>query len=54
MRATVGTIVGLIASGVLIDDLIAEYPCLEREDIMAVLSHAAWRSEEREIEIAAG
>jgi uncharacterized protein (DUF433 family) len=48
-RVTVGTIVGLIATGETIDDILAAYPYLEREDIMEALSYAAWRSEERDI-----
>ena len=46
MRVTVGTIVGLIASGKTIDDVLADYPYLEREDILEALSYAAWRAEE--------
>jgi uncharacterized protein (DUF433 family) len=48
-RVTVGTIVGLIATGETIDDILAAYPYLEKEDIMEALSYAAWRSEERDI-----
>jgi uncharacterized protein (DUF433 family) len=51
-RVTVGTIVGLIATGETIDDILAAYPYLEREDIMEALSYAAWRSEERDIPLA--
>jgi len=51
-RVTVGTIVGLIATGETIDDILAAYPYLEREDIMEALSYAAWRSEERDISLA--
>ena len=51
-RMTVGTIVGLIATGETIDDILAAYPYLEREDIMEALSYAAWRSEERDIPLA--
>jgi uncharacterized protein (DUF433 family) len=51
-RVTVGTIVGLIATGETIDDILAAYPYLEREDIMEALSYAAWRAEEREIPLA--
>jgi uncharacterized protein (DUF433 family) len=51
-RVTVGTIVGLIASGESIDDILAAYPYLEREDIMEALSYAAWRAEERYIPLA--
>ena len=48
-RVTVGTIVGLIATGETIDDILAAYPYLEREDIMEALSYAAWRAEKRDI-----
>ena len=46
MRIAVGTIVGLLASGHSIDEVLAAYPYLEREDVFAALSFAAWRAEE--------
>jgi uncharacterized protein (DUF433 family) len=52
MRVTVGAIVGLVASGKTIDDVLADYPYLEREDILEALSYAAWRAEEREVPLA--
>ena len=52
MRVTVGMIVGQIGGGVTIDALLADYPCLEREDICQALRYAAWRVEEREIDLA--
>ena len=52
MRVTVGMIVGMIGSGHTIDDVLADYPYLEREDILQALRYAAWRSEEREIILA--
>jgi len=52
MRVTVGTIVGLIASGQTIEDILEAYPYLEREDIFEALSYAAWRAEEVEIHLA--
>ncbi|MFO1378707.1 MAG: DUF433 domain-containing protein [Steroidobacteraceae bacterium] len=52
MRVTVGMIVGQIGAGRSIDDLLAEYPYLEREDILQALQYAAWRAEEREVELA--
>ena len=54
MRVTVGTIVGQIGAGRGIDDLLADYPYLEREDIMQALRYAAWRAEEREIALSSG
>jgi len=52
LRVTVGTIVGLIGAGKTIEEVLREYPYLEREDILEALSYAAWRSEETEIPIA--
>ncbi|GHV52298.1 hypothetical protein FACS1894206_00820 [Deltaproteobacteria bacterium] len=52
MRVTVGTIVGLIASGHSMEKIVENYPYLEREDIVQALRYAAWRSEEREVLLA--
>jgi uncharacterized protein (DUF433 family) len=52
MRVTVGMIVGQISAGHTIDDLLASYPYLEREDIVQALRYAAWRASEREIVLA--
>ena len=52
MRVTVGTIVGLVASGKTVDEVLADYPYLAREDILEALSYAAWRAEEREVPLA--
>lgn len=52
MRVTVGMVVGQIGAGRSIDDLLADYPYLEREDILQALCYAAWRAEEREVQIA--
>lgn len=49
MRVTVGTSVGLLASGRSIEHVLDAYPYLEREDIQAALAYAAWRSEEIEL-----
>ncbi|MBK8653245.1 MAG: DUF433 domain-containing protein [Haliscomenobacter sp.] len=51
MRVTVGTLVGLIASGKSIADVLELYPYLEREDILQALSWAAWRAEEIEVPV---
>jgi len=52
MRVTAGMIVGLVGAGASIEDVLAEYPYLEREDIMQALRYAAWRAEERDIPLA--
>jgi uncharacterized protein (DUF433 family) len=49
MRVTVGTIVGLLASGRTHEDILRAYPYLEPDDIRAALSYAAWRTEEAEL-----
>ena len=49
MRVTVGMIVGQIGVGHGVDDILADYPYLEREDVMQALRYAAWRAEEREV-----
>jgi uncharacterized protein (DUF433 family) len=53
MRVTVGVIVGQIGAGRTIDELLTDYPYLHREDILEALRYAAWRAEEREIELTA-
>ena len=42
MRLTVGRILSQIGAGETIDELLADYPYLEREDIMQSLQYAAW------------
>lgn len=54
MRVTVGMIVGQIGAGHSIEELLSEYPYLERDDIMEALRYAAWRAEEREVLLADG
>ena len=49
MQVTVGTIVGLLASGKAELEILSEFPYLEIEDIRQALGYAAWRSQEREI-----
>jgi uncharacterized protein (DUF433 family) len=52
LRVTVGMIVGQMGAGRTVDELLADYPYLEREDIPEALRYAAWRAQEREIELA--
>lgn len=49
MRVTVGMIVSQIGAGHSIDDVLADYPYLDREDVMQALRYAAWLAEEREV-----
>ena len=52
MRVTVGMLVGQIGAGRSIEEVLNDYPYLEREDILQALRYAAWRTEEREIQLA--
>ncbi len=49
MRVTVGMIVGQIGAGHSVEEILTDYPYLERDDIMQALRYAAWRAEEREV-----
>lgn len=51
-RVTVGTVVGMIGAGVGIDEILVDYPYLERDDILQALRYAAWRAEERDVDLA--
>jgi uncharacterized protein (DUF433 family) len=50
-RVTVGTILGLLASGHDEEEILEAYPYLELADIREALSYAAWRLEEIELPI---
>jgi uncharacterized protein (DUF433 family) len=52
LRMTVGTVIGLLASGLSTDEILKMYPYLQHEDLIAALSYAAWRSEEIEVPLA--
>jgi len=51
LRVTVGMIVGQIGAGHTIEEILADYPYLEREDILQALRYAAWRAEQREVNL---
>jgi len=52
-RIPVHQIIGMLANGDTIDDLLQEYPSLEREDILACLQFAALLAEEQIIPLEA-
>jgi uncharacterized protein (DUF433 family) len=52
MRVTVGMVVGQIGAGRSVDEVLADYPYLERDDILQALRYAAWRADEREVQLA--
>lgn len=49
MRVTVGMIVGQIGAGRTIEQILADYAYLEREDVLQALRYAAWLAKEREV-----
>ena len=52
MRVTVSMIAGQIGAGHSIEELLASYPYLEREEILQALRYAAWVAEDREVVLA--
>ncbi len=49
LRVTVGTLVGLMASGHSSAKILRAYPYLEEEDLREALAYAAWRVEEIDV-----
>ncbi len=47
LRVTVGTVLGLLASGESRERILQAYPYLETPDIDEALAYAAWRLQER-------
>lgn len=52
LRVTVSMILGQLAGGVTLDQLLADYPYLERADVLAALEYAAAIVNEREVPLA--
>ncbi|MDR0882531.1 MAG: DUF433 domain-containing protein [Candidatus Adiutrix sp.] len=48
-RVTVGLILSQIGAGHSVEDILTDYPYLQRDDILQAVRYAAWLSEEREI-----
>ena len=46
-RVPVHQVVGMLANGDTIESLLAAYPHLTREDVLACLEYAAWLAEEQ-------
>ncbi|MCB1267106.1 MAG: DUF433 domain-containing protein [Microthrixaceae bacterium] len=51
-RVTVGMVLGQLAAGRTVDDVLADYPYLERDDIWGALEFAAAAVNEREVPVA--
>ena len=54
LRYPVETILELLSSGMSIEDILADYEDLEREDILAALEFAARLSQVKRVELAQG
>jgi len=52
MRVTVGMIVEAVGAGRSIQDLLADFPYLEEEDIREALTYAARLAQGREVQLA--
>lgn len=52
LRVTVSMVLGQLAGGASVDELLANYPYLEHADVLAALEYAAAIVSEREIPIA--
>jgi uncharacterized protein (DUF433 family) len=51
-RLTVEALVSYLASGMTTDELLAEFPDLEKDDVRHALAFAAWAVSERVLEVA--
>ena len=49
LRVTVSAVVGQLGAGRTIDEILADYPYLERDDVYAALEYAAAAVSEREL-----
>jgi uncharacterized protein (DUF433 family) len=50
-RVTVSAILGQLAAGASVDEVVADYPYIDRDDILAALEYAATDAQERELQI---
>lgn len=51
MRFAVSNVLDELAGGASVEDLLREFPYLEREDIAEALRFAAWRTGERDVDL---
>jgi uncharacterized protein (DUF433 family) len=52
LRVTVSAVVGQLAAGRSVEDVLVDFPYLEREDVFAALEYAAAAVSERELPLA--
>ena len=53
LRVTVGAVVGQLAAGRTVEEILADYPYIERDDVFAALEYAAAAVSERELPLPA-
>lgn len=51
-RVTVSAVLGQLAAAGSVDEVLADYPYLERDDVLAALEYAAAAAQERELSVA--
>lgn len=51
LRVTVAMILGQLAAGRSVEDVLGDYPYLERDDVLAALDYAAAMADERELPV---
>jgi uncharacterized protein (DUF433 family) len=54
LRIPVATVVGMVAEGMSVDEILADYPDLEAEDVREALQYAAEAVRERELPLRLG
>jgi len=54
LRIPIASILSYLSSGMSVDDILREWPELEREDIYQALGYAAWAMEERVVPLEEG
>lgn len=54
LRIPVATVVGMIAEGMSVDEILADYPDLEADDVREALEYAAEAVRERELPLRRG
>jgi uncharacterized protein (DUF433 family) len=52
MRIRVSDVLGLLANGASIEEILTDYPYLEREDILAAIAYAAQQTNHVVVEVA--
>jgi len=50
-RVTVGVVVGLLAAGLSVGEILDAYPYLDEQDVRQAVAYAAWRASEVEVGI---